>query len=113
MKDLIRRSDAIKAMAKAIGRILYDAEAVSQHVMNSIPAVEPNQEWIPCSERLPEESGKSYLTYQGDSRYGWCQVLRYDDGWNCLNGDKKNEIKGVVAWMPLPDLPKGADDDTD
>lgn len=45
--DVIRRSDAIKAMAKAIGRILYDAEAVSQHVMNSIPAAEPKQgEWI-------------------------------------------------------------------
>jgi len=66
MGDLIRRSDAIKAMAKAIGHIVYDAEAVSQHVMNSIPAVEPkhgkwkfnNNGWAYCSEceRLGLES---------------------------------------------------------
>lgn len=43
MSDLIRREDAIKAMAKAVGRILYDAEAVSQHVMNSIPTIEPKR----------------------------------------------------------------------
>ena len=43
MEKLIRRSDAIKAMAKAVGHIVYDAEAVSQHVMNSIPAVEPKR----------------------------------------------------------------------
>jgi hypothetical protein len=47
MNDTIYREDAIKAMAKAVGRILYDAEEISRHVMNSIPTIEPKQgEWI-------------------------------------------------------------------
>ena len=60
MDDLIRRSDAIKAMAKAVGHIVYDAEAVSQHVMNSIPAVEPKHgEWI-FQECTDEIYGRAY-----------------------------------------------------
>ncbi len=113
MDDIIKREDAIKAMAKAVGCILYDAEEISRHVMNSIPSAENKGEWIPCSERLPKENGKSYLTFQcgDDIRFGWCQVLRYDDGWNCFKGDKESEIKCVVAWMPLPDPWEGADNE--
>ena len=82
--------------------------------IDSAPTIKPKQgEWIPCSERLPSENGRAYLTYQccEDTRRGWCQVLDYYDGWNCTKQDRESEIKGVVAWMPLPDPWKGADDD--
>ncbi|MBR2706279.1 MAG: DUF551 domain-containing protein [Mogibacterium sp.] len=94
----------------------YDGNGVGRitlECMDMLMDMVASSMWIPCSERLPEENGESYLTYQcaDDNRYGWCQVLRYDDGWNCLNGDKSNEIKRVVAWMPLPEPWEGADDE--
>lgn len=108
--DLIRRSDAIKAMAKAIGRILYDAEAVSQHVMNSIPAVAPKQEWLPCSERLPESQGYYICTCKDGSICRRTTTIKWSNGWQ-LSG--RRAFWTVVAWMPLPEPWKGADDDTD
>lgn len=109
--DLIRRSDALKAMAKAIGHIVYDAEAVSQHVMNSIPAVEPKQAWIPCEERLPEDKCDVLI------QFGWNMAVGCIDGgdWriNCGDAwctDVAEDDGKPVAWMPLPEPRKGADD---
>lgn len=68
--------------------------------------------WIPCSERLPEIEHKvsddlykgHYLTF---NKSGAVQVLSWCDGFNCyrdFNGKpcKDHEIKGILAWMPLP-----------
>lgn len=95
MDDLIRRSDAIKAMAKAIGHIVYDAEAVSQHVMNSIPAAEPKQgEWT----IFDEESNTYECTICGEP-------------WTLIEGTPKenymNFCPNCGAKM------KGADDEHD
>ena len=107
MDDLIRRSDAVKAMAKAVGRILYDADAISYHTMQAIPAVdavpkefhdktcmalferhieemlavEPKHgEWIPCSERLPSEEERREWIDNNLDGIGYlypCLVTRY------------------------------------
>lgn len=87
-------SDAVLALDKAIEALSADRP----------------QEWIPCSERLPSENGKTYLTCLDDSGYEWYQTLTYYDGWNCTKQDRESEIKGVVAWMPIEPW-KGADDD--
>ena len=70
-------------------------------------AEEYNNGWIPCSERLPEDSG-AYLTwveYDGDR---FIAIDEIDcDGiikeWNCSTDYK------VIAWQPLPQpyQPKG------
>ncbi len=67
--------------------------------------------WIPMEERVPEnpkdwrDNSNRYLVF---SDYGEQSVLEWCDGWNCsLLSDgtinKEYEIKGVVAWMPLPE----------
>ena len=121
MDDLIRRSDAIKAMAKAVGHIVYDAEAVSQHVMNSIPAVEPKQEWIPCEERLPEEMGIYLCTvgapYRNPREMYYAPQAWADKSdnatWRSIDGSYVFDWF-VEAWQPLPEpYMKGADDETD
>ncbi len=119
--DTIRRSDAIKQMAlmlegisedlseQIIQRFGYDsAEELATEAMSIIPSADRPQEWIPCSERLPREeeqddelgvlvtlgngySGLQYDWYRGDHWYDW-------------NGY-------VLAWMPLPEPWKGADDE--
>lgn len=71
-----------------------------------LQGAEPVQEWIPCSERMPEEIG----------RY-WCYVEEQNDlgkshyQWNCSwNGDRwwvESDNGGrVTHWMPLPAAPQ-------
>lgn len=87
------------------------------------------QGWIPCSERLPEDSG-DYLVCPSDSvledysDFSEVMIMPYDAdceafGWwterydpislGYLDSDF-NEFE-VLAWMPLPEPWKGADDE--
>ena len=59
-----------------------------------------NNGWIPCSERLPDESGE-YLTYVDYADETFIAIDEIDcDGiikeWNCTPNYH------VVAWQPLP-----------
>ena len=66
----------------------------------------PQGEWIPCSERLPKENTEVLMSLEwgidigeyrnGDWHSEW--INHYDDG-------------NVLAWMPLPQPYKGADDE--
>ena len=79
--------------------------------------------WIPCSERLPEESGYYLVTYHDWSDGNF--LPKYDDtyvrrlhyqisehfvGWNYpKNVDDRAENdchKEVIAWQPLPEVYK-------
>lgn len=66
----------------------------------------PHGEWIPCSERLPEEHGYYLVQTDGShndvidiAEYGMYKKLVW--GWN-----KASE---VIAWMPLPDPYNGGE----
>ena len=82
--------------------------------------------WIPCSERLPEESGYYLVTYHNWSDGNF--LPKYDDtyvrrlhyqisehfvGWNYpKNVDDRAENdchKEVIAWQPLPEPYKERD----
>ena len=58
--------------------------------------------WIPCSERLPEESGKYICTAQD----GQCTRVTYAQ---YLPRVKRWQLTGamsywrIIAWMPLPE----------
>lgn len=56
------------------------------------PTIEPEQRWIPVTERLPEEDGL-YIT---TTMYGDV----YCDYWKHCNFDR---AETVIAWMPLPE----------
>ena len=70
-------------------------------IKETVKEIEENHNgWIPCSERLPEESGE-YLTwveYDGDRFIAIdeidCDVIIKE--WNCSTDYK------VIAWQPLP-----------
>ena len=57
------------------------------------------QQWIPCSERLPDQNGK-YLVV---GRQKAINILKFDGG-------RWYGKWGVVAWMPLPDCYKGEEE---
>ena len=68
-----------------------------------------SDEWIPCSERLPEDNhevlvyeknyGNIYTAYY-DSVYGWMTFDPYSD--ECFG-----EHLDIVAWMPIPKYKDG------
>ena len=96
-------------------RAIYKSTEIVHEV-----AEEYNGGWIPCSERLPEESGYYLVTYHDWSDGNF--LPKYDDtyvrrlhyqisdhfvGWNYpKNVDDRAENdchKEVIAWQPLPE----------
>ena len=97
-----------------INGVMYSRKIVQE------VAEEYNGGWIPCSERLPEESGYYLVTYHNWSDGNF--LPKYDDtyvrrlhyqisehfvGWNYpKNVDDRAENdchKEVIAWQPLPE----------
>lgn len=64
-----------------------------------ISIVEPSMEWIPVSERLPEECKNVIVTDIETSDTYQSQYMG-NGYWDCDNGYFRNRI---VAWMPLPE----------
>ena len=91
-----------------------DRNRIIHQVRELTPTVTPEQRWIPCSESLPEKSGR-YLVTIGLKTTGplWNRV--YIANYSDLMGLKSNKIwyqgnvgksdferlDDVVSWMPL------------
>ena len=71
---------------------------IDPYWVRKAPTIERPQ-WIPCSERLPEEQGQYYVS--GGNKVWICDFLIFSNskgGW-CNN--VSNPV--VEAWMPLPE----------
>lgn len=127
MSDLISREEAIKAInglwVDVGNRHENDYEYgrnqgidCALDVIEELPSAEA--EWIPCSERLPERNGAylvwmqwtcdeeltvSIINYDADCEmFGEWHELYHPRTLGYLDSDF-DEIKGVIAWMPLPE----------
>ena len=92
----------------------------------SLPSAEPEQQWIPCSERLPKEKDAGILKKLGTekrSEYVLATVevkgermtvtaCTYDGKWDWNMKYAFPDFK-IIAWMPLPDPWIGEEDETD
>lgn len=123
MDELIKREDAIKvtwqepSYTDAINALTEVRERIKD-----IPSAEKQDEWIPCSERLPEDPDPSFTygskTYQVTTASGNVVALKW----------QKTEVRGktvmrwewsgggiyhgdVLAWKPLSEPWKGADNE--
>lgn len=135
MSDLISRADAIEAvegLTKYMEKLVEGAEkfpeahtknykhdmeqqivgvAHASQVILELPSADAK--WIPCSERLPSESGDYLCTIPLDADETYTEVLTFhkgrfyedDDEWGATYHDD------VFAWMPLPKPYKGGDDE--
>ena len=95
MDDLISRQAVLEATSttlKITGK--ENAETVYGYIKklcDDIKTLPSAQQWIPCSERLPDQNGK-YLVV---GRQKAINILKFDGG-------RWYGKWGVVAWMPLP-----------
>ena len=88
MEVLIKLSDAIKTL-----------KSMAVPLVRKLPSAQPEPQWIPCSEKLPE-NGHYYL---------WCSDggnVQSDYYWDGFENGKKFGYN-IIAWMPLPKPYKG------
>lgn len=64
---------------------------------------EPVMKWIPVTERLPEEEEEVLIC----DPYGFIYIAEYEafpeERWRWVETVEYRPIKGVKAWMPLPE----------
>ena len=119
-EKILERIDSYIEDAKSEGDFSYIKPFEIAKIAVQEVAEEYNDGWIPCSERLPEESGYYLVTYHDWSDGNF--LPKYDDtyvrrlhyqisehfvGWNYpKNVDDRAENdchKEVIAWQPLPE----------
>ena len=96
MNDLISRQDAINEFSYCqtylFDSIDRDPKISLEDAKYAIEQLPSAQQWIPCSERLPDQNGK-YLVV---GRQKAINILKFDGG-------RWYGKWGIVAWMPLPE----------
>lgn len=101
MNDLISRAEVIEWYCKSECESKYCGIPCREvEEMQGLPPASPR--WIPVTERLPEY-GTQVLSTNKDDDYEINHIIDEEDGEWFYNG--------VVAWMPLPQPWKGADDE--
>ena len=125
MDNLISRQAAIDAVLDRMNVEKYGRNAKPEEIqwaLEKLPSAQPEQQWIPCSERLPDRFGKMLVTFIPAAGTLWTRVIiaNYSDlmgiakpcFWigNVGKNDFANITSHVVAWMPLPEPYKEEDD---
>ena len=128
MQDLISRQAAIDALkglptwwadeggyyggAQPPTVALLDPE-VAVSAIENLPSAQPEQRWIPVTERLPDKNGKYLCSIQ--SNFKRKKIMRisttdFESGINRWSPDCMAFKDRVIAWMPLPE-PYHADEE--
>ena len=112
MSDLISRVEAMDALAKLVPYAIYDESTECYtngltDAYNLICHLPSAQQWIPCSERLPE-AGEVVLVYGTRGGIYTAVYNKPEPEWKCgwwkLNS--KSHKCNPHAWMPLPEPPE-------
>lgn len=104
MSDLIERQAAIDVMCELMhhwfGGDPKDEIREIKRELEKLPSAQPEPQWIPCSERLPEENVPVLLGVRFKDDFKFFVSARIDyNYWSGLG----REIKGELRWMPLPE----------
>ena len=123
MSDLIKREDAIKAVEMLLDRTDDVTDLDEQNILGAyntgvqgainmikhhVPSADRPQEWIPCSERLPEIGQKVLASTK---KTVFTQVFKGYHSDPKIWAWENNRAKRIEAWQPLPKPWKGADDE--
>ena len=97
-----------EVIKKITGLLKFSTDEEKEALHKAIAALRNQQEWIPCSESLPElPEGIRIVTIQDkrDKERYTDIAFRFKDAW-FVGGFCSEE---VVAWMPLPEPYRGGD----
>ena len=109
MQDTISRQAAIDALRKCQTYLFDERDPdkkielrSAERAIEDLPSAQPEQRWIPCSERLPEKN---------------CRCLTTNEAWGSFEVDWNAWIDGQwlypnekpIAWMPMPEPYRGGD----
>ena len=119
MSDLISRQAAIDAVNIAYtkteivnNRSVNDYERElyfrTRGELSKLPSAQPAQQWIPVSERLPEEYGNYLISIHGEDDPDIGTINPNDKrGWSLCDANgfhwASDKKLIVTAWMPLPE----------
>jgi len=104
MNDLISRSELIKQLRDAENNAFngfYKGLVKAHKIVANMPSA---QRWIPCSEKLPDETG-TYLVTKRSNAYPVAEGV-YIVGsacWTDTYAGKRYRDGYILAWMPLPE----------
>ena len=119
-KGAISRQDAIDAFDKQNWSLLNipickEIRNAAKDTIRALPGVQPEPQWIPVSERLPERGKEVLVTRDYDGREDHNKSCRYvetascygeedDISWYSYSDEYKMTPRAhrVIAWMPLP-----------
>ena len=114
MNELNSSQAAIDAINKAFERVFaWDGTSpLGDKVLGNVPSAQPEQRWIPCSERLPGVGtyvlvSKKPLSFRSNlpnvcMAHRSCDPRSGKEEWNDMLFGKL-EDDDVLAWMPLPE----------
>lgn len=113
MSDLISKRELYYKISETYkkGRLSWGANEIFKDIIGECDSVENKGEWIPVTERLPEESGR-YLTYivnEYDEELQYIMTADYIARPTPIEGlspwyvDDECASDNVVAWQPLPE----------
>ena len=116
MSDLIEREAALNCFHSWVdkyGDVYTPDDNPEYRAIEALPSVQPEQRWIPCSERMPEEGERVLATHLGGVNPN-NQVIEhiyqhgeFTCGWDMdMNVDSptfgQRYMGEVIAWMPSP-----------
>ena len=129
MSDLISRQDAIELAIQYCPDDDGTCSKADEDIRNlldeleDLPSAQPEQRWIPCSERLPEEKDSGILKKLGIEKKSkdvlatvevkgermTATAWTHDGTWDWKMKHAFPDYK-IIAWMPMPEPYKGGED---
>lgn len=114
--DCISRQATINKIKKRLFETAFNNVGIKQNIdetlvdvaenrlenwFNELPSIQPEQRWIPVSERLPAVGKGVLLTTTFPTLViGW---LKSDGKWLIYENDGNSFQDYITAWMPLPE----------
>ena len=93
-----RLLDTIEDKPKEVGQLMTYQRVIE--IVNQL-AEEYNNDWIPCSERLPSE-GQTVLVQDFEDYYEVCNCETKNGIKGFSSGEWWSSANNYLAWLPLP-----------